>query len=266
MTEQRTASEPTSGHARRLVASEALKLSYTTTAWRALAVMGALLLVIASLVASSRASAAVHVGSGRGDAVDSVTSGLFLAQLPAGVLGVLTVAGEFSTGALRSSLLATPRRTHLLAAKTFVILVVVLVAAEAAAFAAFAVGGYELRNTVGEAGVGSIGVVRCVACSGLYLAAMALLGLAIGGICRSRTAGVIGLLIAVSVLPTFVNFLPPKADAQVTRYLPTELGMDMVRLGSDHGDFGPLPGALLLGCWIFLTMTAAAARLKSADV
>ena len=50
---------------------------------------------------------------------------MFLAQLAIGVLGVLVVTGEYSTGMIRSSLGAVPRRVPVLVAKAVVFAVVV---------------------------------------------------------------------------------------------------------------------------------------------
>ena len=54
------------------------------------------------------------------DSIDAGVGGWHLAQLGIGVLGVLIISGEYSTGMIRSSLMAVPRRLPVLAAKILV--------------------------------------------------------------------------------------------------------------------------------------------------
>src|ERR1700733_10502035 len=66
--------------------------------------------------------------------------GLSIAQLAIGVLGVLLITSEYSTGAIGSTLAAVPRRERLLAGKAVVVLALVFVVIEIIAFAAFFIG------------------------------------------------------------------------------------------------------------------------------
>jgi ABC-2 type transport system permease protein len=61
------------------------------------------------------------------DSIDAGVGGWHLAQLGIGVLGVLVISGEYSTGMIRSSLMAVPRRLPVLAAKILVYAGVVFV-------------------------------------------------------------------------------------------------------------------------------------------
>ena len=47
-------------------------------------------------------------------AISTSLSGMFFAQLAIGVLGVLLITGEYSTGMIRSSLTVVPRRLPML--------------------------------------------------------------------------------------------------------------------------------------------------------
>ena len=67
------------------------------------------------------------------DSINTAVGGYHLAQLAIGVLGVLVITGEYSTGMIRSSLMAVPRRLPVLWAKllvfaavTFVLMLVVV--------------------------------------------------------------------------------------------------------------------------------------------
>jgi hypothetical protein len=63
--------------------------------------------------------------------------GLVLGQLLLGVLGVLAITGEFSSGMIRATFAAVPRRPLVLVAKAAVLEAVTLAAGEIVAFAAF---------------------------------------------------------------------------------------------------------------------------------
>ena len=100
----------TSRRGRRLVPdllrSEWEKLrSIRTTFW-------SLAIAVVAMVGISAIVAAVHTGgSGRGfDALSGTFTGVLLAQLAIGVLGVLTITSEYSTGMIRSTFIAAPQR------------------------------------------------------------------------------------------------------------------------------------------------------------
>ena len=72
--------------------------------------------------------------------------GLAIGQLALGVLGVLAITSEFSSGMIRATFAAAPRRPLVLAAKAAIVGAVTLVAGEILAFAAFGVGEAVLRS------------------------------------------------------------------------------------------------------------------------
>jgi hypothetical protein len=51
----------------------------------------------------------------RFDPTSSSLSGLFVAQLTVGILGVLVITSEYATGQIRATLAATPQRLTVLA-------------------------------------------------------------------------------------------------------------------------------------------------------
>jgi hypothetical protein len=158
------------------------------------------------------------------DPVHDTFIGLVLGQLLLGTLGVLAITTEFSSGMIRATFAAVPRRPLVLAAKAAVLGAVTLAAGELAAFAAFAVGQAALQAPAPHATLGQPGVLRAVLLAGAYPALIALIGLGLGAIVR-HTAGAICALVGVLfVLPllfispslqdTSQNFLPhPMANA-----------------------------------------------------
>src|SRR6185437_13383392 len=106
-------------------------------------------------------------------------TGIGLGQLAIAVLGVLIITSEYSTGVIRASLLAVPRRLPVLAAKAVVFAVLLLVVTEIVAFCSFFVGSAILHAHVPVV-LGDPGVTRAVIGAGLYLTVLGLLALAIG--------------------------------------------------------------------------------------
>jgi hypothetical protein len=152
--------------------------------------------------------------------------GLLLGQLLFGTLGVLAITTEFSSGMIRATFAAAPRRSVVLAAKAAVLGAVTLAAGELSAFAAFLAGQAMLKAPAPHAALGQPGVLRAVLMAGAYPALIALIGLGIGAIVR-HTAGaicaVVGVLfvlpllfapLSLSIQNTAQNFLPhPMANS-----------------------------------------------------
>src|SRR4029077_15615081 len=75
-------------------------------------------------------------------------AGLQFGQLTIIVLGVLLITSEYSTGVIRASLLAVPRRLPMLAAKGLVFAAITLVLGEIVMFASFFIGAAILHSHV----------------------------------------------------------------------------------------------------------------------
>lgn len=150
-------------------------------------------------------------------------AGISFGQLTICVLGVLVISAEYSTGVIRASLLAVPRRIPMLAAKSAVFAGMLIVLAEIVAFGSFFVGSALLHSKVPVA-LGDPGVTRSVVGAGLYLTVLGLFALAIGGLIR-HTAGAIAAVIgAVLVLPILTGLLPGSLGHHVNAYLPEQAG------------------------------------------
>jgi ABC-2 type transport system permease protein len=150
--------------------------------------------------------------AGRGGAIlrDPVAfilgTGLSFGQLAICVLGALTITTEYSTGVIRASLLAVPRRIPMLIAKAVVFAALVFVVAEIAMFASFFIG-KPLLHPLTTVSLSQPGVTRAVIGAGLYLTVLGLFALSIGLLIR-HTAGAIAIVIAlVLVVPPLLSLL-----------------------------------------------------------
>ena len=179
-------------------------------------------------------------------------TGVGLGQLAIGVLGVLVITSEYSTGVIRASLLAVPRRLPVLAAKAVVFAVLLLVVTEIVAFCSFFVGSAILHAHV-QVSLSGSGVTRAVVGAGLYLTVLGLLALAIGTMIR-HTAGAISTIIGVVfVLPILSGLLPSSWGAHINAYLPEQAGTLITHTQEQSGDLlspGRGSGCCASGrCW-----------------
>jgi len=162
-------------------------------------------------------------------------AGFGIGQLAIGVLGVLVITSEYSTGAIRSSLLAVPRRLPMLAAKAIVFAVIDLVCSAITVFAVFFITTSILRSHVSIT-LGQPGVTRACIGAILYLTVLGLFALAIGGLIRhtiGALATVVGLVI---VIPPLITLIPGTIANHVHGYLPTIAGQLIAQTSQQPAD------------------------------
>ena len=162
------------------------------------------------------------------DAPNTLLSGLYVAQVIIGAVGVLAITSEYGTGMIRATLAAVPQRRTLLAAKAALLAAVTFLAGELVSFAAFGIGDAFLSAKHVGVSLADPGVLRAVLGGGLYLTAIVLLGFGIGTVIRN-TAGALstlfGVLFAVNAL---IELLPTDMRNAVINYLPTNAGSQIM--------------------------------------
>jgi ABC-type transport system involved in multi-copper enzyme maturation permease subunit len=169
-------------------------------------------------------------------------AGFGIAQLAIGVLGVLLITSEYSSGSIRSTLAAVPRRGRVLASKSIVIMVLSLVVVEVLAFVAFFIGQALISGHAPTATLGQTGVLRALIGAGLYGALLAMMGLALGTIIRSA-AGAIAVLVAILyVLPGIAGALPTSIQNTVQEYWPTQAGAQVATVVHTANTLSPWAG------------------------
>jgi len=147
-------------------------------------------------------------------------TGLALGQLVLGVLGVLAITTEFSSGMIRATFAAAPRRPVVLAAKAAVVAAITLVAGEILAFAAFAAGELSLRSPAPHATLGQPGVLRAVLMGGAYPCLIALVALGLGAIVRNTAAAISAVVGLLFVVPLILLPLGESIQHSVGQFLP----------------------------------------------
>lgn len=168
--------------------------------------------------------------------------GIFLGQLAMGVLGVLVISGEYTTGMIRASLTALPRRWPVLAAKAAVLGLLTFLVAEAATFAAFLLGQAALSSTHIQASLSTPGALRACFGAGVYLTIIAMLGVGLGFILRTTAGGIATLVGVVLILPLLAQALPSPYSSDVTKYLPLSAGTQIISTHLDSSALSPWTG------------------------
>lgn len=192
-------------------------------------------------------------------------SGVQLAQLAIGVLGVLLVTGEYATGSIRISLAAVPRRLPVLWGKATVLALTTLALCVPATFAAFLVGQSVLSAEHLDTALGRPGVARAVLGGALYLTAVGLLGLGLGALFRNTagaTAALFGVLFGFQIV---VGFLPASLSDELYRYLPAPAGLAVTQVGQDPSSLAPWTGFGLLCLYVAVLLGLAAWQLRRRD-
>jgi ABC-2 type transport system permease protein len=243
-----------------------------------------LLLAAAALTVGVGAAAAAAFSCQAGACAPALTgadpakislTGIDLGQAVIAVLAVLAVGGEYSTGMIRLTLAAMPRRLTVLSAKAAVITGCVLASSAVAVLGSFLAGrlilpgrGLTAANGYQLLSLGNGSDLRATAGAVLYLALIALL--AIGLTTAVRDSGVaIGLVLGLlylfpivsSVIPdqTLARRLEQIAPMTVGQYIEATTGVRSLPLT-------PWQGLGVLALWVFgaLTLGAAVLRLRDA--
>jgi ABC-2 type transport system permease protein len=249
----------------RVIRAEWTKLrALRSTRWCTLITI-VLIVGLGAVIAGSGTPYRVSPGNTAAAGVSVALTGVLLAQLVLGVVGVLAFSGEYGTGMIRATLAAVPARLPVLWAKLIVLVGLVLplslLCALVSFFAATAIessrGGTAITLT-------DPGVLRTVIGSSLYLTVVVIIGLALGALLRKTAAGLSAFAAVFFVIPIVVGVLPHSNG--FAPYLPSNAGGALwgQAAASAHA-LSPWTGFAVL-CGYAVAVTAAAAwRLRRRD-
>jgi ABC-2 type transport system permease protein len=221
--------------------SEFTKIRSVRSTWWTL-----LALVVVSIGIGAAISAGVAANWSHTSASDRATfdatqvsvAGLFfLGQLVIVVFGALVLTAEYSTGMIRTSLTAMPRRPVLFIAKAAVFAAVALVVTLVTAFLAFFVGQAILTSTHESATLSQPDVLRAVIGGALYVSLCGLFAFAAGAIFRHTAATITSIIGLLFVIPILAHLLPSNWYDDIARWLPSSTGDAIsvtVGSGPDH--------------------------------
>jgi hypothetical protein len=210
----------------------------------------------------------------RGDMLDHVRrdptaftlDGISLGLLASMVLGVMTIATEYTTRGIRGSLIAVPGRLKLLAAKAVVLAPVAWIAGTVTSFASFFVGRQILSQAGISVGLGEPNVLRAVIGGGLFILASAMFGLAVGTLLRSNASGIAIGVAALLVVPQLTGALRGEWGVRVHNYFTTNAGRQIIQVADLLGNpLGPWTGYLVFTLWWVAILAVAAVLMHRRD-
>ena len=247
-----------------LLASEWTKFRSVRSTYWSLLVAVVTPIAVSALVAFAFAHRPASAGPPPDPLLPEVLS-LEYAVIAVSVMGVLAFSTEYSTGLIRTTFAATPRRRAVLAAKAVVLGTVTLAAGELVAFVSFFLVQAVLAGHHQGVSLSRPGVPGAVLAAGLLLCVCALLGLALGAIIR-HTAGGIAATIAVIVLPGIVALLPSPWRGRLGRFTLVEAARQVTALHPAMNLFSPVPSLLVVLAWPAAGLAAAAVLITRRDV
>jgi len=262
------AAPPAAVRARDLIRSEWTKLrSVRANLWTLLV---AALVTIGLTVVVAHTIAAAPAPSRRGPITPLIESFLGYAEytvLPVSILGVLTFTSEYSTGLIRTTLVAVPRRWALLAAKAAVAGAAALAAGEVLAFALFFLTqGLQSGDRRGRLSIAHPGVPGAVVAAGFLLPACVLTGLGLGAILR-HTAGAIAATVGVIyLLAALCLLLPATWKDDIGRFTLPFAAYQVISGHPQPHLFGPAASVVVLIAWPAVTLAAAVIVMSRRDV
>jgi ABC-2 type transport system permease protein len=266
-----TAAAPPRGHVTQLnvVRSEWTKLwSLRSTRWSLLAAvvaMAGLGIGIAAVQMSRWAQLEAH-DRARFDSIDIGASGYHLAQLAIGVLGVLVISGEYSTGMIRSSFMAVPKRLPVLWAKLGVFCSVTFVAMLASSFVAFFVTQVIVRQHQQQHTLSDPHALRVVVGAALFMTVLGALAVGLGALVRNTAGGIATFVFLLFVLPGITAILPHTTADAINPYLPLNAGSAVATSTFDPGaHLSPWTGFLVFCGYAAAVIVAAAIGLLRRD-
>src|ERR1700729_3802050 len=203
------------------------------------------------------------------DPTQQSLAGLYIGQLIIGVLGVLVISSEYSTGMIRTTLMTNPHRGMMIAAKGVVFTVVALVTSLITSFTAFFLGQALMSSHHMSTTIGSPNVLRAVIGGALFLTACGVLAFGLGLLIRHSAGGigaVVGLLFVVTIL---VSFLPQTWQDHVDKWVPALAGgqvwMAVPQLPGDTPMFGPWASFAVLCGYAAIAVAAAVILFRKRD-
>ena len=221
--------------------------------------------LFAAVTSSHWGSMSAHERADR-HPLDIALAGVNVAQLAIAVLGVLVITGEYSTGMIRSSFIAVPKRLPVLWAKLGVYAIAsFLLILPAVLIAFFASQAILSRHHILQISIGDNGVARSIIGGALFVSLVGIFALGIGSIVRNTAGGIAPFAGIFFVIPPLMNILPLSWNHAITKYLPSEAGRQLFSLTHDQYSLSPLAGGLLFLGYCALAVAVAAVLLVRRD-
>ncbi|MEV7554741.1 ABC transporter permease [Amycolatopsis sp. NPDC089917] len=250
-----------------IIASEAVK-ARSVRSTRVLLVSSAAAVLVGGLMALISAGAwdaatpdeRSHFG-GLGDG----TSVLTVVQLCLMAFGILTASSEYSTGMIRTSLVAVPVRRKLLLSKASVVAAITLIAGEAIAVATF----FLSRLLIGGRPIGSLSSVDTglpvILAEGLLMMVVALIAVGLATMIRSTAGTLVTMAVLLFALPMLPQLLVPAPwGGRIASVLPSELAGQLSGAATETV-LSPLGALVAMAVWVVAALYAGLVAITRRD-
>jgi ABC-2 type transport system permease protein len=249
---------------RRVITSEWIKFR---TLRSTLAVLGAAmigLVVIALIVAFNTRHLTANIQADDADASGPM-QGYYLGQLLIGALGVLFVTGEYSTGMIRSTLAAVPKRLPVLWAKLIVFVTVTATAMIVMCVVAFLAAQAVISRSRTGYSLTDPHVLRVVIGTAVYLTLIGVIGAMLGWIVRSTPGALVAYIAVILVLPVLFGTVLGTWGKDIAKFMPSNAGASFVRSIREPNSLPAWPGLIVLIAWALVGIAIAAIELRRRD-
>jgi ABC-type transport system involved in multi-copper enzyme maturation permease subunit len=249
----------------RVALSEWTKLRSVRSTWYSLGTAVVATIGLAALVSAIAANHYPHMrDKAEFHPLEVNLVGVQLAQLAIGVLGVLVITAEYSTGMIRASFTAVPKRLPVLWAKAAVYGLTLLALMIPSVLIAFVVGQAILSRHHINITFSHPGVARAVIGAALYMTVVGLFGLGLGAIVRNTAGGIAAFAAIMFVLPPLLNVLPANWNNAAAPYLPLAAGEAILAI-TPGNHLSPWVGLLLFCGYAAAALGVAAVLLVRRD-
>lgn len=261
-----------------LLKAEWIKLwSVRSTVWT-LSIMIVVMVGLVAAVAGLSVVSGAEGESGTGAALGyfALIPAVNMASLAVVVLGVLSITGEYTTGMIRASAAAAPRRTPVLWSKITVLFAVILGASLVAVALAYLVELLILGPKDLALDLSDPEALRVLGGCALYLATISIFAFALGALMRHSAAALATVLGLLLVIETVVSAIPWKPLQYVSPLLPATAGAkitqpdslnEMMNSMTDAGaNLTAWQGYGVLVAWVVVLLAVAAVLMRRRDV
>jgi predicted anti-sigma-YlaC factor YlaD len=222
--------------------------------------------IIASAATVSRWGSMTAADKASFDPLSTSLLGVSFGVLSIGVLGVMLIAGEYTTGMIRSTMTAVPKRLPVLWGKAGVYAVVAFVLAVPSALVAFFAGQAILSGKHLQIAFSHPGVAGAVLGAAGYLTLVGLFAMGLAAILRNTAAGIATFAGVMFVLPPLISILPSSIANSIDPYLPSNAGQAMMQIGQHAHTLSPGAGLAVFAGYVVAVIAAAAVLLVKRDV
>jgi ABC-2 type transport system permease protein len=222
--------------------------------------------VIASAVNASRWTGMSAMEKAGFDPLATSLLGVRFGVLAMGVLGALLITGEYTTGMIRSTMTAVPKRLPVLWGNTGVYALVGLVLTVPSMFIAFFAGQAVLSGRHIQIAFSHAGVPGAIVGAAGFMTLVGLFAMGLGAISRSTAAGITAFAGIMFVVPRLIFVLPSSVADSISPYLPGSAGEAMMEIGHHANTLSPAAGFAVLAGYVTLVIAAAAVLLVRRDV